>query len=124
MITEASIALLVDIFYARVREDAVLGPVFDGAIHDWPGHLEKLKAFWSSVMLTSGRYKGSPVAAHLRHREAIDVEMFARWLNLWRSTARELLPADQAEAIIGKAERIGESLQLALFFRLGAAPDF
>ena len=49
----------------------MLGPIFNNAIADWPEHLEKLTAFWSSVMLTSGRYKGNPMAAHLKHREAI-----------------------------------------------------
>ena len=60
-ITETQLETLIPRFYARVREDAVIGPVFEGAIADWDGHLEKLIAFWSSVMLTSGRYKGNPV---------------------------------------------------------------
>ena len=118
--TEAGLRALVDLFYARVRQDEVLGPVFDGAVEDWPEHLEKLAAFWSSVMLTTGRYKGSPMAAHLRHRDRIDPAMFGRWLRLWRATAQETLEPDEAAAIIGKAERIAESLHLALFFRFGA----
>ena len=118
MITESEIAKLVDAFYAKVREDSALGPVFNGAIDDWPHHLVKLQAFWSSVMLTTGRYKGSPMAAHIRHSNAIEPEMFDRWLGLWRETARERLAAETAEEIIAKAERIGESLKLALFFRI------
>ena len=61
--TEDRIKLLVDHFYARVREDELIGPLFNSAVADWPEHLEKLTAFWSSVMLTSGRYKGNPMAA-------------------------------------------------------------
>ena len=95
-----------------------LGPVFNGAIGDWPGHLERLAAFWSSVMLTSGRYKGNPMAAHLKHRSSIAPEMFDRWLGLWRETAREHLDEPAAQAIIDKAERIAESLQLGLYFTL------
>jgi hemoglobin len=117
-ISEADLTLLVDRFYAKVREDAFIGPVFYSAIYDWPEHLEKLSAFWSSVMLTSGRYKGSPMAAHMRHAASIKPEMFARWLELWRETARETLTRAGAEAVIGKAERIAESLQLALYFNL------
>lgn len=60
---EAEIAAVVDLFYDRVRADPMLGPVFNGSVKDWPHHLDRLKAFWSSVMLTSGRYKGDPVAA-------------------------------------------------------------
>jgi hemoglobin len=74
--------------------------------------------FWSSVMLTSGRYHGNPVAAHLKHRDAITPGLFERWLALWTQTASEILPAPDAQAVIAKAQRIAESLQLALFFRL------
>ena len=116
--SEADLALLVDRFYAKVREDALIGPLFNSAISDWPEHLEKLSAFWSSVMLTSGRYKGSPMAAHMRHAGKISPDMFIRWLELWQETARETLDAAGARAVIVKAERIAESLQLALFFNL------
>lgn len=109
---------LVDRFYAKVREDGVLGPVFNRAVDDWPEHLEKLGAFWSSVMLTSGRYKGNPMTAHLKHVAAIEPGMFERWLDLWRETARETLTKPAAAAIIVKAERIAESLQLGMFFKL------
>jgi hemoglobin len=120
-VTEAEIAGLVDLFYARVRRDPVLGPLFDQAVDDWPDHLVKLRAFWSSVMLTTGRYKGSPMAAHLRHAAAIEPAMFDRWLELWRQTAREQLAGEDAEAVIARAERIAESLKLALFFRIDGA---
>lgn len=115
--TESELASLVDRFYAKVREDGVLGPVFNGAIPDWPEHLEKLTAFWSSVMLTSGRYKGNPMAAHLRHVREIRPAMFDRWLQLWAETARETLDESDAEAVLGKAQRIAESLQLGMFFK-------
>jgi hemoglobin len=118
MLTEKQLAALVERFYAKVREDEVLGPIFNGAIPDWPGHLNKLTAFWSSVMLTSGRYKGNPMAAHLKHKAAIRPQMFERWLELWRKTAREALDEHGAAAMIAKAERIAESLQLGLFFKL------
>jgi hemoglobin len=117
-ITEQQLDQLVDRFYARVREDEVLGPVFNGAIADWPEHLEKLSAFWSSVMLTTGRYKGQPMVAHMKHKAAIEPAMFDRWLGLWRETAAEILDAAGTAAVTEKAERIAESLQLGMFFKL------
>jgi len=117
-VTEELLSILVDQFYAKVREDEVLGPIFNGAIADWPEHLGKLSAFWSSVMLTSGRYKGSPIASHLKHSGAIRPAMFDRWLQLWRQTARETLDEHGAANVIAKAERIAESLQLGMFFKL------
>ena len=118
MPTETELATLVDAFYAKVRADEVLGPVFNAAVDDWPEHLEKLASFWSSVMLTTGRYKGNPMATHIKHAQALRPEMFDRWLALWGETAGEILSPDAATLIRVKAERIAESLKLALFFRI------
>lgn len=117
---EGALRGLVASFYARVRADAVLGALFNAAIAEeaWPPHLARMVDFWSSVMLTSGRYHGNPMAAHLKHREAISPAMFTRWLQLWDATARDMLCPADADAIIAKAHRIAESLQLALFFRM------
>jgi len=117
-IDEAQLEALVPCFYARVRDDALIGPVFDGAVADWDDHFEKLIAFWSSVMLTSGRYKGNPVAAHMQHRSAITPPMFDRWLSLWAEVTDEILPVSAAAEFQARASRIAESLKLALFFRL------
>lgn len=116
--TEEQLTQLVHRFYAKVRDDELLGPVFDHAISDWPHHLGKMVDFWSSVMLTSGRYKGNPMMMHLKHIARIRPEMFGRWLELWRDTAREVLGETGAAAMIAKAERIAESLQLGMFFKL------
>lgn len=121
MITEQQLEQLVDRFYAKVREDEVLGPVFNAAVQDWPEHLEKLTAFWSSVMLTTGRYKGNPMFAHLKHKSVIEPAMFDRWLGLWRETASEVLDETGAAAVAAKAGRIAESLQLGMFFKLQPA---
>src|SRR3954465_13855294 len=121
-ISEEALGRLVERFYAKVRLDPDLGPVFNGAIDDWPHHLEKLKAFWSSVMLTTGRYKGQPMAAHMKHEPAMKPELFQRWLGLWKETAAEVLSPEGAAAVLEKAERIAESLQLGLSFARGDHP--
>jgi hemoglobin len=117
-IDEGGLKELVEAFYARVRADEALGPIFNDAIDDWPEHLEKLAAFWSSVMLTSGRYKGQPVPAHVKHRDRITPALFDRWLALWEQTTNELMEPEAADALQNKARRIAESLKLAMFFRL------
>ncbi len=119
---ESSLRELVDAFYARVRADAALGPIFNDAIHDWPEHLEKLAAFWSSVMLASGRYKGRPVPAHMKHRDRITPELFDRWLTLWAQTTNERMAPEVAHALQAKAARIAESLQIAMLLRLDLPP--
>jgi hemoglobin len=120
-IDEASLKAVVDLFYARVRRDPLIGPVFNGAIADWPGHLDKLQSFWSSVMLTSGRYKGRPLPAHVRHAGAITSASFERWLSLWRETTEELFEPGDASALQAKAERIAESLSLGIAFHADPA---
>src|ERR1700741_4746808 len=60
-ITEGMIEQLVRGFYAKVRADAVLGPVFEAKIADWEPHLAQMFAFWSSVALMTGRYHGTPM---------------------------------------------------------------
>jgi truncated hemoglobin YjbI/tellurite resistance-related uncharacterized protein len=121
-LTEKRLAALVERFYGRVRQDKLIGPVFNGAIGDWPQHLQKLAHFWSSVMLATGRYKGNPVAEHLKHIDQITPEMFERWLTLWRETTVEFLPPEAASQLQAKADRIAESLQLAIQFRPGQTP--
>ncbi len=115
VIDDASIDRMVRAFYAKVRQDPELGPIFEAAVHDWEEHLQRLQAFWSSVMLASGRYKGQPMAAHFRL--PIEPSMFTRWLQLWGETAEELFTLPLAARFRGKAERIAESLKLGLFFR-------
>ncbi len=115
-INEEALRLLVDTFYARVREDGLIGPVFNRAIADWPDHLDKLQAFWSSVMLTSGRYKGRPLPAHVRHADSISAASFERWLGLWRETSDQLFEPGPAAALQDKANRIAESLSLGVDF--------
>jgi len=117
-ITEPAIAALVARFYAKARLDPLIGPIFNDAVEDWDAHLRTLNAFWSSVMLTSGRYKGNPMAAHLKL--PIEPRFFERWLALWRETAAESFTPDLALQFKAKAERIAESLKLALFYRPGA----
>ncbi len=117
-VTEETIRALVDAFYARVRADATLGPIFAAAIAEdaWPEHLEKMYAFWSSVMLTSGRYKGDPVSTH-RKVSGVEPPMFGNWLDLFEATAAEMFVPEIADRFACKARRIAESLKLALFFR-------
>jgi hemoglobin len=116
-ISEDGIRRLVDRFYAKVRAHPELGPIFNRAIPgDWEPHLATMRDFWSSVMLTSGRYKGNPVATHLR-LEGMEPRLFERWLELFAETSGELFTADVADMFHVKAARIAESLKLALFYR-------
>ena len=88
-IDTALIAAVVDRFYAMVREDEMIGPIFEEAVHDWPTHLQRLRMFWASVALMTGDYKGQPLQAHFRLPVLTD-EHFQRWLSLFEETVEAL----------------------------------
>lgn len=116
-VSEENIRLLVDRFYGKVRRDPELAPIFLRAIPgDWQPHLTKMYAFWSSVMLTTGRYKGNPVIKHMALPKFPPI-LFERWLALFDETCRELFEHGVCEEFGVKAARIAESLKLALYYR-------
>ena len=121
VVGEDAIRRQVHTFYARVRRHPVLGPIFNEAVEDWDEHLAKLCDFWSSVLLATGRFRGSPMAAHARRPEIQD-EHFALWLALFAETAREVCPPDAARLFIEKSEMIGRSLRLGLAVSRGEIP--
>ncbi|MGN6557617.1 MAG: group III truncated hemoglobin [Solirubrobacterales bacterium] len=112
-VDEAMISRLVHAFYAKVRRDPQLGPIFDREVEDWAEHLARLCDFWSSVLLMSGRFKGQPMQVHAQLAE-ITPAHFARWLELFHEMARETCPAEAAALFCAKADNIGESLQLGI----------
>lgn len=114
-VDEAFISALVDSFYARIRRDERLGPIFNGAIHDWDAHMPTMKAFWSSVALNTGRYSGKPVPAHMKLK-GIEKTDFQIWLGLFYKTLEDIAPSEAAITyFMQRAERIAASLQLAMF---------
>jgi hemoglobin len=86
------IARLVDVFYAAIRQDEVLGPIFNGMIHDWAAHLEKLTDFWEGNLLfgVKPKFQGDPKTAHQKVDDftgnILTMEHFGRWINLWIAT--------------------------------------
>jgi hemoglobin len=116
-IDEALVSRLVDTFYARVREDDLLGPIFQSALgEDWDPHLAKLKDFWSAIALGTRRYNGRPMPPHLRLSGRISEAHFARWLGLFRQTVDELMPNPAAaDFFYDRANMIGRNFQAMIF---------
>ncbi len=101
-------------FYVDVRRDPALGPIFEKAIEgQWDAHLAKLCDFWSSVLLMSGRFKGTPMTTHLS-LPTLRATHFARWLHLFAQTATNICPPAAAALFIAKSEMIGASLRQGL----------
>ena len=115
-IDEAYISLLVDEFYRRIRAEKTLGPIFEEAIGDrWSYHLPRMKSFWASVALNAGTYSGQPVPAHKKLSQ-VEQSHFQTWLALFRQTLQDTAPTPEAvDYFMERANRIAESLQLAMF---------
>ncbi len=120
-IDEPLIRRIVQHFYAQIRKDPMLGPIFDAKIEDWGEHLEKLGHFWASVTLLTGSYKGTPLQAHLAMPD-LNATHFERWLSLFEATLRRFCTPEQAALFLDRATRISQSFQMALAQQRGEMP--
>ena len=109
-IDDAFISQLVEQFYGAIRADDMLGPIFGAKVSDWPHHLARMKDFWASIMLESGRFSGNPMRKHMAVG-GLDAAHFVRWQSLWDATLTQIAPNKQvADRFRDAAQRIGESL--------------
>tara|TARA_B100001540_G_scaffold262770_1_gene242291 strand:- start:236 stop:676 length:441 start_codon:yes stop_codon:yes gene_type:complete len=115
-IDEAFVSQLVDTFYSRVRKHALLGPVFEAEIGDeWDAHLTRMKDFWSSVSMSTGRYSGKPMPAHMKLKGILPAH-FNVWLAIFRQTLDDLTTDPETVGyFMERAERIAQSLQFGMF---------
>lgn len=107
--SEEEIFELVTRFYARVRRDATLGPIFNARVHDWDAHLAKLTDFWSSALRGTRRFRGTPMPVHAA-LPGLTAELFRHWLQLFDETAAGLSNAALRERVTELAHRIAQSL--------------
>lgn len=109
--TEEQITRIVHTFYARVRSDPLLAPVFEARIGDeWDPHLARMVAFWKGVLRGTPGFVGDPVG---KHRALAEVESrhFDRWLELFAEILAECVPPSIAADIHGRASRMRVALE-------------
>lgn len=107
--TEAEVTAMVRAFYADVRRDAVLGPIFNEHVDNWDHHLAKLVDFWSSVLRGTGRFTGAPMPKHAA-LPGLTPDLFQRWLALFRETTATLPNRAMGAQARLLAQRIARSL--------------
>lgn len=115
LVSEEDISRLVEHFYELIRADPELGPIFNAKIDDWAPHLATMCDFWSSVMLTTGRFKGQPMPKHIALAEFVEPRHFDIWLALFRRAANDVCAPEIASAFVSRAERIAASLQAGMY---------
>lgn len=90
------IQLMVNTFYNRIREDEVLGPIFEEKIQDrWQQHLEKMYRFWQTILLEEHTYNGAPFPPHARL--PIDESHFVIWVKTFSATVDDFFEGPVAE---------------------------
>ena len=112
-LSEHHITQLVNVFYDRAKAHPELGPLFQATIGDWEGHLQLICDFWSHALMGTQRYKNHAYPAHVSL--PIQRQHFDQWLDLFRPSARETLPAEAARRAIARAEHMTESFRAGLF---------
>ena len=111
--TQKDIELMVDTFYASVREDELLAPIFNRVIKDnWPKHLDTMYRFWQTVLLHEYAYKGSPFMPH--RKLPINEQHFERWIHLFKNTLDENFKGKAADEAKWRAEKMAEMFLIKL----------
>jgi hemoglobin len=108
------VACLVNVFYDRVRDDDILGPIFDDIAHvDWATHLPRMYDFWESVLFARATFKGAPLVVHraLAQRTPLTAAAFDRWIALFQSTVDDLFSGPMAEHAKNSARRIAATME-------------
>ena len=109
----ADIRLLVDHFYEQVKNDNLLGPVFEDVVNgNWTPHLEKMYGFWETICFDVHRYSGSPFQKHIPL--PINATHFDRWLYLFHKTIDNYFSGDMAEEVKKRASQMGMMFQYKL----------
>lgn len=107
------IKVLVDGFYAKVRVDPLIGPIFnDVAQVDWAEHLPKLYDFWSDLLLGEDTYRGRPFPPHIKLN--LQPGHFEQWLRLFLETVDEKFYGLTAEEAKRRALRIARNFMINL----------
>ncbi|SFR35841.1 hemoglobin [Yoonia tamlensis] len=107
------IAQVVAAFYAVVRADPVLGPVFAKHVADWPAHEEKIARFWRNAILFERSYDGNPMAAHMQAGNVAPAH-FDIWLGHFDRVLAQKLSPVTAQSWSALAHRIGRGLSYGL----------
>ena len=114
-ITEESVGAFVEFFYAKIRRDTALAPIFNEALSGrWDHHIATMRDFWCSALRVKRGYHGDMLAAHRKVRR-LDRSLFPRWLALFQETATEYFASEPARVLCDRALRIARNLETALF---------
>jgi hemoglobin len=112
-VSDRDICTVVAAFYARVRTDPVLAPIFAAHVGDWAMHERRITEFWRNAIFGTGGYDGNPMQVH-KAAQNVQTEHFSHWLALFDAVLTDVLPPETAMAWSALAARIGRGLAFGL----------
>lgn len=114
IINGSDIELLINSFYEKVKQDDVIGFVFNDIVKvQWDKHLPVIYDFWESQVFFTNKYTGNAMSLHMRINELVPLnkEHFRRWLKLFTTTVDELFEGKKANIIKEKAISIATIME-------------
>ena len=113
------IKILIHNFYTEIREEELLGPIFNAMIKDWDQHLNLLVDFWETNLFFIKKYTGNPLAAHVKadkfHNNKINEHHFGIWLNLWFRNIDALFEGENAQLAKNRARNMSTFMNMEIF---------
>jgi hemoglobin len=109
------IRLLIGSFYTKVRQDELIGPIFNEVAKvDWEHHLPIMYDFWEGILFHTGGYAGNPMKVHRQLHEKFPLEQihFERWLKIFRETLDEHFEGPVTEQAKQRALSIATMIRL------------
>ena len=110
---------LITAFYARVRKNTDLGPIFNSTVHDWAEHIQRLTDFWNANLFFVRAYKGNPHRVHRavdkQFNYTIEQYHFGIWLQIWFTTIDDLFEGEKADMAKHRARNMSTSLFMRIF---------
>lgn len=103
------INFLVRSFYEKVKNDKVLGNIFEEIIgHNWEGHIERMSIYWNALILQKKYHYEKEFQKYAKL--PIGKKYFERWTFLFFETVNENFAGENAD------EAKLTAIKIALYF--------
>ena len=105
------IALLITRFYDKVKQDPVIGFIFNDIVKvNWEEHLPIMFDFWETLLLDKTSYTRNTMGIHFDINRKVKLEdvHFNRWIELFTGTVDEIFSGKTADAAKKRAKSIAD----------------
>lgn len=108
------IEVIVNNFYEKVRNDDLIGYMFDRV--NWDEHLQTMYNFWDNVLFYTGNYSGNPMIKHqmAHQRYPMSKIHFERWIAIFYATVDQIFEGKNATLIKERAKNIATIMELKI----------